>query len=137
MRLARGDDLSIAQWAFMRFNKRPIQLNCAFAIVDGSDTLCGAVLFSGFNGADVEVHYYGPRTLSRQILKQIGAVVLDGFKAQRVTVKTRNEGLTRGLDKLGVRHECDLANYYGPGADDTAHQYVIPRRQIEAFCKRA
>jgi hypothetical protein len=132
-RLIFGHDAVIAEWGFRASGGIPIQFNCAVGIMDRRDNLCGAFIFTGFNGSEAEIHYYGPGTLKRYIVRDIFRIALLRFNLNRLTVRTRKESMARGVQKLGAIYECTLKRVYGP-TDDTIHaarQFVWFRDQME------
>src|SRR5882672_3075286 len=101
------DDQIVAKWAYSTFNIYEQPINKAYGIVDTNGKLLGAILFQNFNGVNIELSYYGPRTLSSGIVRIIARTVLGHFKAGRLTVVTsrRNKRLIRALIKIGFRLE--------------------------------
>jgi hypothetical protein len=134
--LITGRDHEIAQWAFAVTNSRPMLYNMAVGVVNNEGHLCGAFMFTGYNGSDMEVHYYGPGTLKRRILKDIFIFALKMFKVNRLTVRTRKESMSRGVKKLGAVYEGSMRRVYGPsdGDEHKAEQWVFFRERMEEIC---
>lgn len=110
---------------------RPMLFNMAVGLEEDGK-LVGGVMFSGFNGSDTEIHFYGPGTLTRRIVRLIFGLALMHFNVNRVTVRTRKEHMARGVLKLGAVYECDVRRLYGP-TDEPIHtgkQYAFFREQI-------
>jgi hypothetical protein len=131
-KLIVGHDHMVAQWAFAVTNSRPMMYNMAVGLIDDKELLCGAFMFTGYNGSDMEVHYYGPGTLKRRILKEIFIFALKVFKVNRLTVRTRKESMSRGVKKLGAVYEGSMRRVYGPSDDDTdkAEQWVFYKERM-------
>jgi hypothetical protein len=131
--LVVGNDHMVAQWAFAMTNSRPMLYNMTIGIADDKGRLCGAFMFTGYNGSDMEVHYYGPGTLKRRILKEIFIFALKVFNVNRLTVRTRKESMSRGVKKLGAVYEGSMQRVYGPTDEDTdkAEQWVFFRERME------
>jgi hypothetical protein len=127
-KLVVGNDHIVAQWAFAITNSKPMLYNMAVGIANSDDHLCGAFMFTGYNGSDMEVHYYGPGTLKRRILKDIFIFALKVFRVNRLTVRTRKESMSRGVKKLG-----SMRRVYGPtdSDHDKAEQWVFFRERME------
>lgn len=132
-RLAAGADDMVAEWAFRTTKTHPMLYNAALGVVDGARNLRGAVIFTGFNGSEVEVHYYGPGTLKRNILKEIFIFALKVLGVNRMTVRTRKASMARGVQKLGALYEGRMRRVYGPsdGEEHAAAQYVFLREDME------
>lgn len=108
-------DPVVASWTQQKFNVYPLPFNKALGLVDEKGKLVGGILFQNFNGANIELSYYGPRTLSAGICRIIARIALSEFKVARLTVITsrRNKRLIRGLIKLGFRLEGMQRCFYG------------------------
>ncbi len=109
------NDQAIANWAYRTFNVYEQPVNKAFGIINSEGKLIGAVLFQNFNGVNVELSYYGPRTLSAGIVRIIARTALGYFNAARLTVVTsqKNKRLIRSLLKIGFRLEGVQRCFYG------------------------
>jgi hypothetical protein len=127
-----GNDHMVAQWAFAITNSRPMMYNMAVGILNDESHLCGAFMFTGYNGSDMEVHYYGPGTLKRRILKEIFIFALKVFNVNRLTVRTRKESMSRGVKKLGAIYEGSMRRVYGPTDEDNdkAEQWAFMRERM-------
>src|SRR5258706_2258150 len=109
------NDQAVADWAYKSFNIFSQPVNKAYGIVDPKGNLLGAILFQNFNGVNLELSYYGPRTLSSGIVRIIARTALGHFHAARLTVVTsqRNKRLIRALMKIGFRLEGVQRCFYG------------------------
>lgn len=133
MRLVLGEDAKIADWMFVQSKCNPMQYNMAAGIEDSSGDLVGGIMFTGYNGSDAEVHYYGPNFLSRRTVRAIFQIALTVFNLNRLTIRTRKESMARGVKKLGAVYEGRIKRLYGP-TDDESHaglQFVFFRDRIE------
>ena len=110
-------DGSIAAWGFRENNSTPMQYNASLGVYEDG-ILKGCILYTGFNGSEVEVHYAGPGTLKRHVLKTIFTVALQYFRVNRLTVRTRKESMSRGVAKLGAVYEGKFRRVYGPTDED-------------------
>lgn len=128
-----GRDKEVAAWAFEKTKTHPMMYNMTVGIVNDDDILCGAFMFTGYNGSEMEVHYYGPGTLKRKILKEIFIFALKVFNVNRLTVRTRKPSMARGVEKLGAVYEGKMRRVYGPsdGEEHAATQYVFYRERME------
>ena len=110
-----GEDEIISNWAFSTFNIFKAPVNQAVGILNKDGKLVGAILFQNFNGVNIELSYYGPRTLSCGIIRAIARITVGCFNAARLTVVTskRNKRLMQALLKIGFKLEGNQRCYYG------------------------
>ncbi len=144
--LLHGADEMVAKWAFEVHQLHPTAVDLAVGVVaiDRSEerqapSLVGAVLFQSYNGTNVEISYYGRRTLSPGIIRAIARIALEHFRAARVTVVTarRNKRLIRALTRLGFALEGHMHRYYGPNDTprNTGVRLVMFRDRIEQIAR--
>jgi hypothetical protein len=132
--LVFGQDTAVADWLVTISNCRPMLYNMAVGLADeDTGALVGGIMFTGWNGSDVEVHYYGPGKLKRRIVRLIFTLALRHFNVNRVTIRTRKEHMARGVVKLGAVFEGTVKRLYGPTDDPihTGRQYAFFRETIE------
>lgn len=129
-----GEDDIVSNWAFTTFGFFKTPVNKAIGVVTSDGKLVGAILFQNFNGVNVELSYYGPRTVTFGIVKAIARVSVGTFNASRVTVVTskRNKRLMRGLLKIGFKLEGAQRCFYGPEDTNrnTGIRFVMFRDRI-------
>lgn len=129
-----GEDKLIAGWAFKNFNIAPYPVDRAVGIVDQDGKLLGAALFHFCTGYNVELSYYGPRTLTVGIVHILATITAEMFNASRCTVVTskRNRRLMKSLVKLGFRLEGTQRCYFGhkDNARNTGVRFVMFRDRI-------
>ncbi len=129
MKLLAGHDAAVAQWAAMHYAAGLPAYVMALGIVDAAGDLRGAATLHEFNGTNVELCYWGPRTLTRAIAKNIAAVCFMGLGVCRVTCRTprSNKIVVRHLPKLGFRYEGLLRHFYGPTKQQDAILFGMTR----------
>src|SRR6185437_4125038 len=105
--LILGRDVEIAAWAFKTFGFHPTQYCMAVGIATPEDGLVAACLFHAHNGPDVELSYYGPNTLTLDLVKKIAKVAVEVLGVSRITARTSrsNKTMTRGIKKIGFEYE--------------------------------
>ncbi len=108
-----GQDPAVAAWLFEVSGSRPMLYNMAIGLVDETGKLVGGIMWTGYNGSDVEVHVYGPGLIKRRIVRLIFGVAVLHFNVNRVTVRTRKEHVRRGVVKLGAVYEGTVRRLYG------------------------
>jgi hypothetical protein len=109
----------------------------AVGVAGENGWLVGAFAFSGWTGSDAEVHFYGPGVLKRHILREIFAVSVKTLGLNRLTVRTRNSSMARGVKKLGAVYEGRKLCVYGPsdGDEHAAECYVFFRERMVALAQ--
>ena len=132
--LVIGDDDRVAAWAFATYNRVPSAIDAAVGVADSGGTLVGAILFQGFNGNDVQISYYGERTLTVGIARSIARIAV-GFDVARATVVTdkNRRKYIRTLRRVGFETECVMRRYYGrtDGSRHAAMRLVMYRERID------
>ena len=101
-----GQEVAVAAWAFKTFNFFPTQFCMAIGICE-KEALVGACLFHAHNGPDVELSYYGPNTLTLDVVKGIARIAVERLGVSRITARTSksNKMMTRGIRKVGFAFE--------------------------------
>lgn len=127
-----GHDADIARWMFAKAKCLPMAYNLALGVMNDTG-LIGGIMFTGYNGSDAEVHYYGPGGLTRKTVRAIFQAALGVFNLNRLTIRTRKDSMRRGVRKLGAVEECFVKRLYGPtdAYEHGAHQYVFYRETME------
>jgi len=105
--LILGRDVEIASWAFKTFGFHPTQYCMAVGIATPEEGLVAACMFHAHNGPDVELSYYGPNTLTLDLVKKIAKVAVEVLGVSRITARTSrsNKTMTRGIKKIGFEYE--------------------------------
>lgn len=137
MRMLFDSDELVAQWMFAKSGSRPMQYNLAIGIVDDSGVIHGGIMFTGWNGSDAEVHYYGPKHLTRRTVRTIMQIAARVLGVNRLTVRTRKPAMMRGVRKLGAVYEGKIRRLYGPTDDDrhAGQQFAFFRETILKLAK--
>ena len=101
-----GRDVEVAAWAFNTFGFHPTQYCMAIGILEDG-LLVGVCMFHAHNGPDVELSYYGPKTLTLGLVKGIAKIAVEHLGVSRVTARTSrsNKAMTRGIRKVGFQYE--------------------------------
>lgn len=109
-----GHDDEVANWAFSTFSMRPVQYEMAIGILE-SGQLVGAIMWHAYRGHDIELSYYGPKTMTLGIARSCARIAVDHFKVSRVTARTAksNKTMTRGIKKIGFEYEGIAHNALG------------------------
>ncbi len=131
--IVTGRDAEVAAWMFETSGSFPIHYNLAVGLADDAGALIGGAMFTGFNTSDVELHYFGPGTLTRRVVRMIMGIAVLHFNVNRMTVRTRKKHMARGVTKLGAKFEGISWRFYGPtdSAEHAATNYVFYRETIE------
>lgn len=134
MQVVTGQDARVAAWMFEVSGSYPMQYNMALGLSeDGGETFVGGVMFTNYNGSDVEIHFYGPGTLKRRVVRTICYIAATVFNVNRMTVHTRKPHMARGCIKLGAEYEGRIKRLYGPSDEDcdAAQRFAFWRGRIE------
>lgn len=131
-------DEVVVEYICKKYSLTPIKYDQAVGIVEDG-MLCGGILFHGWNGYNVELDYYGDRTVTLGIVRCLARISVSTFKVSRVTllVGQRNRQLIRALQKLGFFLEGVQRRYYGDTDTrrNTGVRLVMFRERLEELCK--
>ena len=118
-----GHDSDVAAWTFETFKMPPTRYEMAIAIVE-DHKIIGSVLWHAFRGHDIEISYYGPKTMTLGIARACAKMAMDYFGVSRVTARTsrKNKMMTRGIKKIGFEYEGICHHGYG---DEDAVMYGL------------
>ncbi len=118
-------DEFVAQWLYQQMGWPGYKYDRAVGLVNEKGALIGAVLYQHWNGCNVEVSYYGKRTMSAGIIRTLARFTLIAFNPGRITVNTskKNKRFIRSLYRFGFRLEGACKCYYGP--EDTNRNTAI------------
>lgn len=130
-----GRDEEIATWAFDTFRFFPTHYVMAVGILDNGK-LTGAALFHAHNGPDVEISYYGPNTLTLDVVKGLAKIAVDHLGVSRITARTSrsNKAMTRGIMGLGFKFEGIRHCGYG---DQDAVMYGLYGKNLARLSGKA
>ncbi|MND34761.1 hypothetical protein D3C80_253830 [compost metagenome] len=139
MQIIAGQDEAVAGWAGANLGVRFQEPYTAYGFTDANGNIDGAVVFNDYYpGGNVEVTYFGPRSLSRSVILFMARFCFDELKATRVTAKTRRSNcvVRRLLPKGGFAFECTQRRYFGPEKGDDALVFVMTRENAARWLKR-
>lgn len=112
--LIYGFDEKVAEWTQNVFGVPPGKYEMAVAIVE-HDKIVGSIMWHAFRGHDIEISYYGPKTMTLGIARACARVAVDHFGVSRVSARTakRNKTMTKGIEGIGFRYEGIIHAGYG------------------------
>lgn len=128
MKLVLGDDEAVAHWASVKLGVGSFYPPyVAFGVVDDEQILCGAIIFSEFNGFNIEASVAGRATAKRGFLRAALDYAFVQNKCTRLTCRTKrsNKTVCRQLTRLGFKYEGTMKNYFGPDRGDDAILYAL------------
>lgn len=133
--LAVGEIPDISFWVFQNFHVYLTHVDLAVAVIDGHE-IVGACVFQAHNGPDVELSYYGPRTLTLDVVKGLAKIAVDHLGVSRITARTAksNKVMTRGIRKIGFEYEG--VRKQGFGSQD-AVMYGLYGRKLAKLAGKA
>lgn len=114
--LILNKDPAVVAWTAQQFGYQVRSYDLAIGIAE-EDSLVGSVLVHGYTGCDMEVSYYGPKTMNLGIIRKLVRIAVDQLGVARITVRTarNNKTMTRGIKKLGFEYEgirhCGYGEY--------------------------
>jgi RimJ/RimL family protein N-acetyltransferase len=114
-----GEDQRVADWTFSQWDLVIQPINLALGILGKDGNLVGSVIFMDYNGYNIELWYYGPRTVTIGIARSCAKIALHYFKVARVTLRIpkRNMPLIRRMQKFGFKIEGTEQQFFGPERD--------------------
>lgn len=132
------NDEFVASYLFKMYKQKPFKVERALGIIKDNQ-LVGAVIFHNWNGANVEMSYYGKDTMTVGIVRLLARFMICTFDLSRLTVVTirRNKRLIRAYYKLGFKLEGTQRCYYGKQdcQRNTGVRFVMFRDRIEEIAK--
>ena len=134
------NDRQVAAYLFPRYVREGVRVSYDAAVgilTDGE--LTGGILLQSWNGFNVELSYYGPRTLTLGVTRCLARYLLSAFNPSRVTVTVnrKRKNLMRGLRKLGFAVEGTQRRFYGEQDinRNTGVRFVMFREQVEQLAQ--
>lgn len=99
------------------------------------EKLEAAVIFTDYNGANIEIHIYGPKCLTRYTISVCLDYVFNQLKCVRLTAKPRRENkyLLKILSKFGLEYEATLKQYYGETRGKDAIVYRLTKEKAKKW----
>jgi RimJ/RimL family protein N-acetyltransferase len=109
-----GHDEEIARWTADTFRIPNGRCDMAIGIVEDG-VLKGSIMWHAYRGHDIEISYYGPRTMTLGIARTCAKIAMDHFGVSRVTARTArsNKTMTRSVKKIGFEYEGISHHGYG------------------------
>lgn len=129
MSLLIGHDAAVADWVAANLGITIAPPYAAIGVLDDGGRLAGGAVFTGWDGANIDVTVYGPRAVSRAALRAAFAYVFVQLRCQRLTARCRRSNVVsrRFMERLGFKHEGTQRRYWGPTRDHDAMLYGMTR----------
>lgn len=128
-------DQVVADWIFESQVSGVFKYDKALGIVDPAGKLVGAIMFTNWNGPNVELSYYGKNLLTLGIVRVLARYVNHVFDPARLTVITskKNRDFIKSLRRFGFRLEGAQRCFYGKKdcVRNTGIRFVLFREQID------
>jgi RimJ/RimL family protein N-acetyltransferase len=139
MRIVLGQDEAVGSFAARMLGVAIIPPFTSMGIVDEDERLVGAIIYNGFNGANIEITFYGPGTMHRRFIKAAFAYPFQQLNVIRLTARTKrsNKTMCKLLPRLGFTYEATLKNYFGPSRGDDAVVYRMTRSEAAKWLGEA
>ena len=131
MRLVLGHDEAVGVFAAERLGVPIVPPFTSMGIVDDNNQLVGAIIYNGFNGANIEVSVYAPGALHRRFIRAVLAYPFEQLNVIRLTARTKrsNKIMCKLFPRFGFVYEATLKNYFGPSRGDDAVLYRMTRSE--------
>lgn len=128
-----GHDETVARWVGEKLQKVLHPPYTAIGWIDGDGTLRAGAVFNGWNGSNVEVTIYGPRSFGKDAIRTVFAYAFNQLKANRLTATTerQNKIMRRILPRMGFVFESVQPKFYGPHKRNDG----IVFRMLRAECR--
>ncbi len=138
MNLLFGHDKTVADWVSTKNGKSLQYWNHAIGIINNEGLLIGAATFHEYNGSNVEFCFYGPQSVTHNIMRQLVNFAFDVLKVNRVTARTprRNKIVNRHLPRYGFKVEGIMRHYYGPVKKLDGIVYGLLRSDADRIFKK-
>ena len=135
MRLVLGYDDVVAGWVGENLGG---VFHPPYTTIGGTkdgETLCIGVVFSCYNGSNVDLTIYGPNGFTRGFISSVFHYAFIQLGANRITAVTRrsNKHVLRLLPKLKFKFEGISARYFGPNKPDDAIRFVLFREDARKW----
>lgn len=130
MRVIAGQDEAVALWAGANLGVRFQEPYTAYGFTDANGNIDGAVILNDYyKMGNVEITYFGPRSLSPRIVAFIARFCFEELQVMRVTAKTKrsNAVVRRLLPRFGFAFECTHKRYFGPEKGDDALVFFMDK----------
>lgn len=90
-------------------------------------------MFIWYTGNTIEVHFHGPKKLTRKVLRDIMSFVFLDLKCLTLITRVKKDNLFKKyIHKIGFKYVGVIPNFYGPNNNDNAIFYVM---QVDAAKK--
>lgn len=123
MIVADGANAGLLAWVSDHLGTDFTRVFMTLAVVE-ADELRGVAVLHNWSKCDIELTYYGPRTLSPSMVRALTeAAVRAGVQRMTVRIHRRDKRMGRGLQALGFRWEGIQRRMYGPTKADDAILY--------------
>jgi len=113
-RLVCGHDDQVADWTFRTFQIPPHRYEMCIGICE-EDKIVGSIMWQAYRGHDIEISYFGPKTMTLGIARACAKMAMEYWGVSRVTARTSrsNKMMTRGIKKIGFEYEGVCHHGYG------------------------
>lgn len=127
----------IARWYAEQVGKPVYAPYGAIGFLDKDNNIQGAAILEGYNGANVNLHIYGPRCVTKYNLKVVLNYVFNVLKCNRLTSITRrsNKKWLRVLPRLRFEYETTLIGYFGSQRYQDGVVYKMTHKEASSWIK--
>ncbi len=125
--LDRATSIDPGAWAAHNLGVDFYGVHAVFAVRNEAGDLVGCAVLHDRTKYDVELSYYGPRTVTLGLLKAVSISALEAGMI-RITNKcsARDKRMARHYTKLGLQYEGRMKDHRGPGHDTLIYAARAP-----------
>lgn len=133
-----GRDAEVVAWTSRQIGFPISNASVGLAIVEEEDptgTILGAVVFTDYTGANVELITCITKVIHRHLIRDCYRYIFDHLKCLRATVRCRrdNAAMRKLYPRLGFKLEVVQKKFFGPNRSDDALQFVLMRSDAERW----
>lgn len=111
-----GSDDYVAAKLFAYYKQKAFKYDACFGLMDDTTKeLKGAMLLHNYNGNNIELSYYGERTMTPGVIRWLAKTIIYTFNASRLTVMVskKRRRFIASLQKFGFKLEGVQRCHYG------------------------
>lgn len=119
--------VSIGNWYAQQVKKNLYAPYGAIGFLDKQGNIKGAAILDAYNGANVNIHIYGPRCMTRTNIGIVFNYVFNELKCIRMTaiIERSNKRLLKTIPRMDFKFEAILKEYFGPEKKNDGILYRI------------
>lgn len=128
---------TIAHWYSQKTEAPVFGPYAAIAFLNEDQDISGAAILNSYNGANININFYGPRCITRSNFRFVLSYVFNEIGCVRLTAlpPRNNKKILRALPRLNFSYETVLKHYYGNKKQDDAIVYRMTPLEASKWIK--